>query len=150
MQWTDWAAIALCLVAAFVDARRGSLVALADWVGVMVAIHAADAIYPSLVTSATPDAAAYLLVLGACLVILFLLTWQISVSFSATYRSPIEGVIGGILGVLTGLTLAHAMFRAVYLAWGPFAPAFADSLLRPEVYNLRTIHALVSYLTGKA
>ena len=149
MQWTDWATIALCLVGAFVDARRGSLVAIADWVGVMIALHLADAAYVTLLTPATPAPVAYALVLGVCLVVLFLATWQIAISFGRGQHSPLEHMVGGLLGGFTGLALAHAMFRTVYLAWGPFHPAFADSLLRPEIYNLRTLKAIVAYLAGK-
>ncbi len=142
MQWTDWTTVALFILFALAEARRGSLAAMVDIVGVMIAVKAADYLYPEFVSVAAAPITAYTLVFAAVCVVTVLVSWQVQ-SATARIRGPIDLLVAALIGCVVGLTLAHAMFHALYIAHGRNFEPFADSLLRPYVHDLTWYHALV-------
>ena len=141
MPWPDWASIALCLMMSLVESRRGSLAALFDLFGVMVALRAAAELYPYVISEAVGPDIAYVLVLGALFLLLIMVSWQVQMA-TARLRSPADFTIGAVAGVVLGLMLGYALFHFLLIACGETYTPYHDSYLRPYIHDLGWLHAL--------
>ncbi len=145
MTWLDLLTIIICSAVAVIEATRGFTAALLDLIGVVVVLHVAGAVRPALGATETAQTVSFLVVVVvgsgvvvACSTLIDKYTkWDIG---------PFDRALAGLLGVGTGIALSHAAFDAVLLAAGSQHPAFAQSLLRAEIYEFRTAKALAQYL----
>ncbi|MGD9518317.1 MAG: CvpA family protein [Armatimonadota bacterium] len=149
MQWTDWAAIVLCLGSGFVESRRGTLTALVDVAGIVIALKMADFLYPEFVSEVATPLTAYLMVFVAVVILVFLLSWQVQAS-TAKVLSPVDVVLASCMGTAVGLIFAYALFRILYVGLGRDYAPFDESILRPFVYDLTWFHNIVDRVTPGA
>ena len=145
MPWTDWACIALCLFLSLVESRRGSLTALMDLFGALFALRAAEELYPYVISEAVGPDIAYVLVLGALLLLLVMISWQVQMA-TARLRSPADFTIGAAAGVALGFVLAYALFHFLLIAYGRSYGPFEDSFIRPYVHDLTWLHSIGKHL----
>ncbi|MBC7286715.1 MAG: CvpA family protein [Armatimonadetes bacterium] len=145
MPWTDWACIGLCLAASLVEARRGSLAALVDLLGVLVALPAAERLHPLVVSEAVDPGIAYLLVLGALLLITVMVSWQVQTA-TARPSGPADFTVAAVAGAFVGLALGYGLFHFVLLYYGDAFPPYQDSTLRPIVHDLTWLKPLANRL----
>jgi len=143
MQSTDWATIALCVLAAYVEARRGSLTGWTDAVGLVIAIRASGLLYPLIASDAMTPSKAYLLIFCSFIVLIGLVSWQVQTA-AAKYHGPVDKVAGALAGLLVGLALSYGMFHYVSLAWGRNIAAFDDSVFRPILHDMVWMKALIA------
>ena len=141
MQWMDWATIALALFVGLSESRRGALTAIVDVAGIVLGLMVAETLYPEFVSEAVSPVTAYCLVFAAVMVLTVLISWQVQLA-TARITGPIDMGLAAGVGVIAGLCLSYALFYVAYLAYGRNYGPFADSLLRPAVYDLNWYHAL--------
>lgn len=147
MQSTDWATLALCMLAVFAEARRGSLTAWTDAVGLIVGLRAADYIYPAIVSEALTAGRAYLLICLSFLVLVGLISWQVQTA-AAKYSGPVDRIAGAFAGLIVGVALSYGMFHYVLYTWGRNVPPYSHSFFRPIVHDFTWLDAIVDKLVG--
>ncbi|MCX7598901.1 MAG: CvpA family protein [Armatimonadetes bacterium] len=147
MQSTDWATLVLCIVAVIVEARRGSLTAWTDVVGMIVGLRGAEYIYPAIVSEALTPGRAYLLLFLSFLVLVGLISWQVQTA-TVKYSGPVDRLAGAFAGLLLGVAFSYGMFRYVLYSWGKNVPAFRDSVFRPIVHDFTWVGAIVDAVAG--
>ncbi len=149
MPWTDWACIALCLFLSLVESRRGSLTALLDLIGSVAALRAADELYPYVISEAVGPDVAYVLVLGALVLLLIMISWQVQMA-AARLRGPADCTIGAAAGVLLGLVLSYGLFQFLLIANGEYYGPYRHSYLRPYLHDFQWLDTLNKILSIKA
>jgi hypothetical protein len=145
MQITDWATLGLCLLAALIESRRGSLTAWTDAIGLLIGLRVADLAYPLIASEAMAPSTAYLLVVCSSIVLIGLLSWQVQTS-AAKFTGPVDKIAGAFAGLAVGLGLSYGMFHYIMLSSGRGVPVFNDSFFRPYLHDMVWLKALVELL----
>jgi hypothetical protein len=141
MTWLDVTSVALVVVAGWAEGKRGFCPAAADLCLVLLALTLAKVVAGAasgLFGSAT-----------VAFLVLFVVGVAIAVVASTLFDSytkwdigAFDRTIGGAVGVVSGLVLAHAAYHAMALHGAAGQAVVSGSLLAPEIYQLRTLHAI--------
>jgi uncharacterized membrane protein required for colicin V production len=147
MTWLDLITIALFVLFGVVETKRGFFPAAIDLLAGVLGLTIAKAWAP-LLTSALGSESTAFLVLFAVVVVLTGVGSSLVDAYTKWDIGAFDSALAGVLGVVVGLVLAHGAYHAATVAGGHVANVAAGSLLTPEVYELRTAHAIGDMLRG--
>lgn len=146
MTWPDFVTIGLCIALAIVESKRGFVPAFLAMLGAVVTVEIAGsayrALFPGLSYAAGYSTTA--LIGFAIVAILTVLVKRYAPTDIGSFDSPLAGV----LGIVTALVMAHALYGAIILGSpaGMNAPAYANSGLGGQVYELRGWHGFLDFM----
>jgi hypothetical protein len=146
MTWPDIVTIGLCIVMGIVESKRGFVPAFFAMVGAVLTVEIAGSSYRRLVSPSLSYASAY----AVAVLIGFAIAAVVTIlfkRFAPTDIGSFDSPLGGLIGVFTALVMAHALFGVVILAsGGRAAPAYANSLLAGQIYDLNGIHGFLNFM----
>lgn len=141
MSWLDLLTVALFVVLAFVEARRGATPAAVDLVLSVIGVGVAKGTASQAGVHLGSEAAGFLAIFAAVVVGTGVVSWLVD-AYTKWDIGPYDSAVAGVLGAITGLVLAHGAFHAALAAGGSLAEVAKGSALVSEVHGLRTLHAL--------
>lgn len=145
MTWPDFVTIGLCVVLAIVESKRGFVPAFFGLVGAVLTVEIAGSSYRHLFPGLS-YVSAYLATVLIGFVIVAILTILLK-RYAPTDIGSFDSPLAGIIGIVTGLVMAHALYGAVILGSGGMnAPAYANSALGAQVYELRGWHGFLDFM----
>jgi hypothetical protein len=141
MTWLDLLTVALFVLVGFVEAKRGAVPAAADLCVGLIGVGLAKTLTPGLAVSVGSEATAFLLLFVGVVAVAVVASWLLD-TYTKWEIGPYDSAVAGAIGVVSGLVLAHGVFHAAVVAGGGLEALAQRSLLAPEVYDLRTLHAI--------
>jgi uncharacterized membrane protein required for colicin V production len=147
MTWLDVIAVALFVIVGVVEAKRGFFPALVDLCLVLVSVNLAKMLAPSAASAVGSNAAGFGVVVFGLIAITAVASTLVDV-YAKWDIGPYDSLAGGVLGAVTGLAVAHAVYHLAQLKGAEGHALVARSLLAPEIYDLRSLHALGDMLRG--
>ncbi len=145
MTWLDFLTIALCVLIMVIEVKRGAVCAIIDTVGVWIALKIATFSYQAIASPQFSYAAAYLTIF----LVIVAVTATTSTLLQRQLKSdlgPFDSAIACALGLLIGLFFSHIAFGFIHLHFGETYPAFASSVFRGQVYELRALKGFLRFM----
>lgn len=148
MTWPDFVTIALCVVMAIVESKRGFVPAFFGLIGAILTVEIVPSVYQKLHSPSLSWASAYVI----AILIGFLITAAATVllkRYAPTDIGSFDSPLGGAIGIFTALVMAHALYGAVILGYagGKLAPVYANSALAGQIYTLDGVHGFLNFMS---
>jgi hypothetical protein len=140
MTWLDVASVALLVIVGWVEAKRGFSPAAIDLCLLLIGLNLAKSLTGAAAQFGSQTAAFSVFFVGAVLVTG--VASSVIDSYTKWEIGPYDSAGAGVVGVVVGLVAAHALYHAMALHGHGGQALVGRSLLAPEIYDLRAIHAL--------
>lgn len=134
----------------FLEAHRGVIPSLIDFLGILTGLVLTRWLYPTL-TEHMLASTAYMLLILAVIVLTAAFSFYISRRFRINV-TEVEAAIGASLGLGTALLLSYALFEWLAVRYGPGTPMVTDSILNwamTEFTAVREIAEFFGHFVGK-
>ncbi|MGQ9730107.1 MAG: CvpA family protein [Candidatus Zipacnadales bacterium] len=141
MTWLDLITIVLFVAGGLVEAKRGSVPAVIDLIIVLFGITLAKTFAPSLTNIVGSHGTAFIILLVGVVIIAGVGSSLID-AYTKWDIGPYDPAVAGVLGAVGGLVVAHGAYYAAATGGGALGELVQRSLLAPEIYDLRTLHAI--------
>ena len=143
MTWIDVASVALFVVVGYAESKRGFSPAVLDLLLVLLGLNVAKLLAGALQASLGSQTVAFAVLFLVVVVVTAVLS-TIFDTYTKWEIGPYDKTVAAVLGAVTGLAVAHGLYYAMALHGSGGHALVARSMLAPEVYDLRTLHAIGS------
>lgn len=147
MTWLDFLTIGLIVVFMGIEVSRGAVCAIIDAVGAYIALQITKFTYQNFVSESVTETTAIALEFGLILLAVIAISHFTQQQMQADI-GPFDSAVAAVLGVFTGLCCANIAFHAVYIGEGARYAAFANSVMRGQVYELAAVKGFLKFMEG--
>ncbi|MFP3902641.1 MAG: hypothetical protein ACLFWB_00235 [Armatimonadota bacterium] len=147
MTWLDFLTIGLLVVFMGIEVSRGAVCAMIDTVGAYIALQITKFTYHNFVSESITESTAIAIEFGVLLFAVIAISHFTQQQMQADI-GPFDSAVAAVLGVFVGLCAAHMAFHAVFVGEGARYAAFADSVMRGQVYELAAVKGFLQFMEG--
>ena len=147
MTWLDFLTIGLLVAFMGLEVSRGAVCAMIDAVGAYLALQITKFTYQNFVSESLSETTAIALEFAILLLAVIAISHFTQQQMQADI-GPFDSAVAAVLGLFTGLCCAHLAFHAVYIGESARYAAFANSVLRGQVYELTAVKGFLKFMEG--